>query len=116
MRLAATIRNVVHRFDTLREVMAKANSKKSGDDLAGISARSAVERVAARAVLANVTLATLRQNPVVPYEIDELTRMFEHTLDEAASRRSRTSRSGSSASGYWRARRTARRSARSRLG
>ncbi len=84
MRLAATIRNVVHRFDTLREVMAKANSPKSGDDLAGISARSAVERVAARAVLANVTLATLRQNPVVPYEIDELTRMFEHTLDETA--------------------------------
>jgi len=84
MRLAATIRNVVHRFDSLREVMAKANSPKSGDDLAGVSARSAVERVAARAVLANVTLHTLRQNPAVPYEIDELTRMVEHSLDEAA--------------------------------
>jgi len=84
MRLAATIRNVVHRFDTLREVMAKANPKKSGDDLAGIAARSAVERVAARAVLASVTLQTLRQNPVVPYELDELTRLFEHTLDEPA--------------------------------
>lgn len=84
MRLAATIRNVVHRFDSLREVMAKANAPKSGDNLAGIAARSAVERVAARAVLANVTLQTLRQQPVVPYEIDELTRMFEHTLDETA--------------------------------
>ena len=84
MRLAATIRNVVHRFDTLREVLAKANPPKSGDDLAGVSARSAVERVAARAVLANVTLHTLRQNPVVPYELDELTRMVEHNLDESA--------------------------------
>ena len=84
MRLAATIRNVVHRFDSLREVMAKANAPKSGDNLAGIAARSAVERVAARAVLSNVTLDTLRQNPVVPYEKDELTRLFEHTLDETA--------------------------------
>jgi len=86
MRLAATIRNVVHRFDSLREVLAKANSRKSGDDLAGISARTPVERVAARAVLANVTLHELRQHPVVPYEIDELTRLFEHTLDETAFR------------------------------
>jgi ethanolamine ammonia-lyase large subunit len=63
MRLAATIRNVVHTFGSLREVLAKANPPKSGDDLAGLSARSAVERVAARAVLAQVTLHELRQNP-----------------------------------------------------
>ncbi|MBM3978364.1 MAG: ethanolamine ammonia-lyase subunit EutB [Planctomycetes bacterium] len=84
MRLAVTIRSIVHRFETLREVLAKANPPKSGDDLAGVSARSAVERVAARAVLANVTLRQLRENPVVPYELDELTRMVEHTLDETA--------------------------------
>ncbi|MBL8861170.1 MAG: ethanolamine ammonia-lyase subunit EutB [Planctomycetes bacterium] len=84
MRLAATIRSVVHRFESLREVLAKSNAPKSGDNLAGIAARSAVERVAARAVLSNVTLETLRQNPVVPYEIDELTRLFEHSLDEHA--------------------------------
>ena len=84
MRLAATIRNVVHRFDSVREVLAKANPPKSGDDLAGLSARSPVERVAARAVLANLTLHELRQNPVVPYEQDELTRMVEHTLDASA--------------------------------
>jgi ethanolamine ammonia-lyase large subunit len=84
MHLAATIRNVVHRFDSVREVLAKANPPKSGDDLAGISARNPVERVAARAVLANLTLQELRQNPVVPYEQDELTRMVEDTLDESA--------------------------------
>lgn len=84
MRLAATIRGVTYTFATLKEVLAKANPPKSGDDLAGISARSAVERVAARAVLSQVTLAELRQNPVVPFEEDELSRMVDRTLDEAA--------------------------------
>src|SRR3954453_14771186 len=84
MHLAATIRNVVHRFDSVREVLAKANPPKSGDDLAGISARDPVERVAARAVLSEVTLAELRESPVVPYAEDELTRLVEDTLDEQA--------------------------------
>ena len=84
MRLRATIRNVGYEFGSLREVFAKANPPKSGDQLAGIAARDPVERVAARAVLANVTLEQIRNNPVIPYEVDELTRLFEHSLDEAA--------------------------------
>lgn len=84
MKLAATIRGSGYRFDSVREVMAKANPPKSGDDLAGVSARDAVERVAARAVLSELTLAQLRAHPVVPYEEDALTRMVEDTLDEAA--------------------------------
>jgi ethanolamine ammonia-lyase large subunit len=84
VNLSATIRGVAYRFGSVKEVLAKANSPKSGDDLAGISARDAVERVAARAVLSEITLAELRQHPVVPYEEDELTRMVEHSLDEGA--------------------------------
>ncbi|MFN7144859.1 MAG: ethanolamine ammonia-lyase subunit EutB, partial [Myxococcota bacterium] len=84
MNLSATIRGVVYRFASVKEVLAKANPPKSGDDLAGVSARDPVERVAARAVLADLTLAELRKNPVVPYEEDELTRLVEHSLDEAA--------------------------------
>lgn len=84
MNLSATIRGVGYRFTSVTEVLAKANPPKSGDDLAGISARDAVERVAARAVLADITLAELRAHPVVPHEIDELTRMVESTLDEGA--------------------------------
>ncbi len=84
MNLSATIRGVVYRFGSVKEVLAKANSPKSGDDLAGVSAREPVERVAARAVLSEITLAELRQHPVVPYELDELTRMVEDTLDQAA--------------------------------
>ena len=84
MNLSATIRGVVYRFADVKEVLAKANSPKSGDDLAGISARDPVERVAARAVLSGITLAELRANPVVPWEIDSLTRLVESSLDEPA--------------------------------
>ena len=84
MQLAATIRGVRYTFASVTEVLAKANPPKSGDDLAGISARDAVERVAARAVLAELTLRELREHPVVPYERDELTRYVEDELDPKA--------------------------------
>ncbi|MBS1120844.1 MAG: Ethanolamine ammonia-lyase heavy chain [Deltaproteobacteria bacterium] len=60
MQLASTIRGVRYTFASVKEVLAKANPPKSGDDLAGVSARDAVERVAARAVLADLTL---REHP-----------------------------------------------------
>jgi ethanolamine ammonia-lyase large subunit len=86
VRLAATIRGTTYAFSSVKEVLAKANPPKSGDDLAGVSARDAVERVAARAVLGELTLADLRAHPVVPYEEDELTRLVEDTLDPTAYR------------------------------
>jgi ethanolamine ammonia-lyase large subunit len=86
VQLASTIRGVRYRFDSVREVLAKANPPKSGDDLAQLSARDAVERVAARAVLAELTLRELREHPVVPYERDELTRAVEDELDDQAFR------------------------------
>jgi ethanolamine ammonia-lyase large subunit len=84
VQLASTIRGVRYAFGSVVEVLAKANPPKSGDDLAGISARDAVERVAARAVLADLTLRELRENPAVPYERDELTRLVEDELDAQA--------------------------------
>jgi ethanolamine ammonia-lyase large subunit len=84
VQLVSTIRGVRYTFASVTEVLAKANPPKSGDDLAGISARDAVERVAARAVLADLTLRELRENPVVPYERDELTRYVEDELDAQA--------------------------------
>ncbi len=86
MQLASTIRGTRYVFGSVKEVLAKANPPKSGDDLAGVSARDSVERVAARAVLANLTLRELRENPVVPYESDELTRVVEDELDDQAFR------------------------------
>ncbi len=86
MNLTASIRKTRYRFQSVKEVLAKANPPKSGDLLAGIAARDAVERVAARAVLSELSLADLRQHPVIPYEQDELTRLVEDNLDEQAYR------------------------------
>src|SRR5205814_3302507 len=86
LQLASTIRGVRYRFASIKEVLAKANPPKSGDDLAGVSAKDAVERVAARAVLADLTLRELREHPVVPYEQDEVTRVAEDDLDDQAFR------------------------------
>ena len=69
-------------FSSVKEVLAKANEEKSGDKLAGIAAENAEERIAAKAVLAELTLADLRENPVVPYEEDEVTRIIQDDLNE----------------------------------
>ena len=63
----------VYAFKSLNEVMAKANEEKSGDRLA---------RVAAKVVLSNITLEDLRNNPAVPYEIDEVTRIIQDDVNE----------------------------------
>ena len=72
----------VYEFKSLREVMAKANEEKSGDKLAGIAAESAEERVAAKVVLSHITLQDLRNNPAVPYEEDEVTRIIQDGVNE----------------------------------
>ena len=56
MNLAATLRGTTYRFRDLKQVLAKANEEKSGDRLAGLAADSVSERVAAKRVLADVTL------------------------------------------------------------
>ena len=84
MKLASKIGNRHFSFQSVKEVLAKANAPRSGDDLAGVSARDDIERVAARAVLSQLTLAQLRENPVVPYEHDEITRLVEDNLNEDA--------------------------------
>lgn len=66
MILKTHLRGKVYEFKSLREVMGKANEEKSGDNLAGVSAESAEERVAAKAVLQHITLKDLFENPAVP--------------------------------------------------
>jgi len=80
MKLAATLRGTTHTFASLREVMAKANEEKSGDRLAGVAAASAVERVAAKLVLAEVRLSDIYEMPAVPYDEDAVTRLIVDEL------------------------------------
>lgn len=71
-------------FASLKEVLARANELRSGDRQAGLAARSMREMAAAKRVLAGVTMKELRENPSVPYERDEVTRVVEDSLDAAA--------------------------------
>ncbi|MGE5720140.1 MAG: ethanolamine ammonia-lyase subunit EutB, partial [Nocardioidaceae bacterium] len=83
MQLAATLFGRRYQFRDIKDLLAKANEEKSGDQLAGVAAESAAERMAARFVLSEVTLETLRQNPAVPYEEDEVTRVIDDAVNEA---------------------------------
>ena len=77
MKLKTTLLGKTYQFSSVKEVLAKANEEKSGDKLAGLAAASAQERVAAKVVLSALTLKDLRENPVVPYEQDEVTRIIQ---------------------------------------
>ncbi|MCL2022799.1 MAG: ethanolamine ammonia-lyase subunit EutB [Oscillospiraceae bacterium] len=82
MNLSATIKNQSFTFRDIKEVLAKANEEKSGDALAGLAAGSDLERVAAKSVLSDLQVSDLRENPVVPYEQDEVTRIIQDGVDE----------------------------------
>ncbi len=84
MAFAHTIGGNRYSFDSLAELLAKATPLRSGDVLAGIAARSAEERVAAQFALADVPLARFLQEQVVPYEVDEVSRLIIDTHDAAA--------------------------------
>ncbi|EMK2956264.1 ethanolamine ammonia-lyase subunit EutB [Listeria monocytogenes] len=71
-----------YQFKSITDVLAKANEEKSGDHLAGVAAESAEERVAAKVVLSKMTLGDLRNNPVVPYETDEVTRIIQDQVND----------------------------------
>jgi ethanolamine ammonia-lyase large subunit len=69
-------------FSDLREVLAKANEQKSGDQLAGIAARSERERVAAKRRLAGFTLAEIVENPLIGPTEDEVSRLILESHDQ----------------------------------
>ncbi|MGL4677242.1 MAG: ethanolamine ammonia-lyase subunit EutB [Brevinema sp.] len=82
MNLKTSLYGRVYSFKSLKEVLAKANELRSGDELAGLAASSSEEMVAAKIVLSNVLLSDLRNNPAVPYELDEVTRIIQDDLNE----------------------------------
>ena len=71
-------------FEDLRTLLARASPLRSGDQLAGVAADSAQERIAACMALAEVPLRSFLQQPVVPYEDDEVTRLIVDSHDESA--------------------------------
>ena len=79
---------MIERFDfsDLRELFAKANEEKSGDQLAGIAARSERERVAAKRKLADLTLDEIVRRPLIDPSDDDVTRLLLDTFDQDAFR------------------------------
>src|SRR5438128_1658537 len=83
MSYHTTLRSERFTFADLREVFAKANEEKSGDQLAGIAAQSERERVAAKLVLAEVRLAGIAAQPLIDPDTDDVTRLLWDTHDQA---------------------------------
>ncbi|MFD2238184.1 ethanolamine ammonia-lyase subunit EutB [Aureimonas populi] len=71
-------------FEDLKSLLAKATPARSGDRLAGIAAGSAEERVAALYCLSELPLKTFLNETVIPYELDEVTRLIQDSHDATA--------------------------------
>ncbi|CAM5669716.1 Ethanolamine ammonia-lyase large subunit OS=Lysinibacillus sphaericus OX=1421 GN=eutB PE=3 SV=1 [Lysinibacillus sphaericus] len=82
MNLSVIFGGEKYNFQSLKDVMAKANEEKSGDQLAGIAAESVQQRIAAKAVLSELLVKDIRENPLVPPENDEVTRIIEGDINE----------------------------------
>jgi ethanolamine ammonia-lyase large subunit len=68
----------------LKTLLAKASPARSGDELAGIAADSAQDRVRAQIELADIPLRRFLDEPVIPYETDEVTRLILDSHDLTA--------------------------------
>ena len=84
MALKTVLAKETFSFSSPKELLAKANEEKSGDQLAGIAAVSEIERVAAKQLLSEQTLDFLWQNPVLDYDNDAITRLIADNIDKSA--------------------------------
>jgi ethanolamine ammonia-lyase large subunit len=76
---SATIGQRRYTFSDLRALLAKASPLRSGDELAGLTAESGEERVAAQFALADLPLSTFLNESTIPYDTDEVTRLIVDT-------------------------------------
>jgi len=84
MSFTQTVRGERFVFADLPELLAKANELKSGDELAGIAARSERERVAAKLALADLPLAILAEQPAIDPDSDDVSRLILDNHERAA--------------------------------
>jgi ethanolamine ammonia-lyase large subunit len=81
---AETLGGTRYVFADLKTLLARATPPRSGDRLTGIAAADMTERVAAQRALADLPLRRLIEDPVIPYEADEITRLISDTHDRSA--------------------------------
>src|SRR5512133_1361688 len=84
MPTSHTVGQQRYQFADLRTLLAKASPLRSGDQLAGVAALDARERIAAQMALAELPLRAFLAEAVVPYESDAVTRLILDSHDAAA--------------------------------
>ena len=84
MEYSITIRGRTRSFGDLKTLLAKATPARSGDALAGIAAENEEERALAKMALAEIPLQHFFEEPLIPYEDDEVTRLIVDTHDAEA--------------------------------
>jgi ethanolamine ammonia-lyase large subunit len=84
MNLSSVINGERFTFADLREAFARANEEKAGDQLAMIAARTERERIAAKSVLANLTLQEIAEHPLIDPALDEVSLLIVESHDQAA--------------------------------
>ena len=84
MGYSHTIGGERYQFPSLARLLAKASPARSGDELAGIAAACAKERIAAQLALADLPLKRLIEEPVIAYASDEITRLIVDSHDAEA--------------------------------
>lgn len=81
MKLSCVIKKKHYQFSSVKEVLAKASEEKSGDIMAKVAAESSLERMAAKVVLSEMQLKDIFENPVIPYETDEVTSIIYDNIN-----------------------------------
>lgn len=69
---------------SLKQLLACASPLRSGDELAGLAASTQEKRIRAQQELADVPLRRFLEEPLIPYETDEVTRLIFDTHDREA--------------------------------
>ncbi|WP_341226955.1 ethanolamine ammonia-lyase subunit EutB [uncultured Arcticibacterium sp.] len=75
---------ITYAFKDLKTLMAKATPFRTGDALAGLTANTNQERIAAQYTLSDLPLKTFLEEPLIPYEKDEVTRLIIDDHDKTA--------------------------------
>lgn len=83
-RYSTSVKNEHYTFGSLKGLLAKASPERSGDCLAGVAAENDRERVAAQMALAEIPLQQFLEEPLIPYEEDEVTRLIVDSHDSSA--------------------------------
>ncbi|UZR30394.1 ethanolamine ammonia-lyase subunit EutB [Methylococcus mesophilus] len=84
MKYSASVRGRTYRFPDLRCLLAAASPLRSADELAGLAAASEEERAMAQRILADVPLRRFLEEPLIPPERDEVSRLILEQHDASA--------------------------------